>query len=60
MNDCRDFDLLVARAFSLGHHFLRVPVSLHWVLLAGCLVTVLCIIIEPRTPVFSNGVRMGE
>ena len=26
MNDCRDFDLLVARAFSLGLHFLHVPV----------------------------------
>lgn len=56
MNDCRDFDLLVARAFSLGHHFLRVPVSLLWVLLAGmgCLVMVLCIIFEPRPLVFSK------
>lgn len=56
MNDCRDFDLLVARAFSLGHHFLHVPVSLLWVLLAGmgCLVMVLCIIFEPRPLVFSK------
>lgn len=35
VNDCRDFDLLVARAFSLGLHFLRVTVALLLVILAG-------------------------
>lgn len=27
MNDCRDFDLLVARALGLGIYFLHVPVG---------------------------------
>lgn len=35
MNDCRDFDLLVARALRLGLYFLHVPVSLLLAVLAG-------------------------
>lgn len=34
MNDCRDFDLLVARALGLGIYFLHVPVVFLFVFLS--------------------------
>lgn len=62
MNDCRDFDLLVAKAFSLGLHFLHVPVSLLLVMLVGVgyLAMGLSITFRSRPPYSANGVRMGK
>lgn len=63
MNDGRNFDLLVARAFSLGLHFLHVPVSLlllvfGWVGVFGNGPVHYLLALAP--PYSANGVRMGE